>query len=90
MRFYHVVENAQRDGRPVYVLVKTYRRWGNLMKWLMRPECKPSWVVESRNEWLPVNGQESQPTVGGNMTQYWNIGSGWNRAIMPKLPLADK
>lgn len=83
--YHHVIENTQRNGQPVYRHVKTYVRYPALEKWLLKTG-KPVWVISTRNPILTINGQHSQPTLGGFIASYWNTG-GWGTTTMPVLPL---
>lgn len=84
--YFHVIENTRRDGQSVYRRIRTYQRYAALERFL-RKEGRPLWVVESKSKYLPINGQHSQPTVGGHIASYWNEG-GWGVTTMPLLPLA--
>lgn len=80
--YYHVIENCQRDGVKVYRLVKTYKRYSMLQRWLDKTG-QPVWVIANGNDSL-------QNTVhlggfGGFVASYWNSG-GWGFTRMPVLP----
>lgn len=86
--YYHVLKNVQRERISGYVLVKTYRNWKALQRWLEKTG-EAVWVIESQNNWVPINGQHSQPGVGNRQASYWNTG-GWGVTTMPLLPLFRK
>jgi hypothetical protein len=77
-----------RNGVKGYRLVKTYKNYLALFKWLEK-EGRPLWVVESKQDYIPVNGQHSQPSYGGFIANYWNSG-GLGQTTMPVLPLFDR
>lgn len=77
--FYRVIENTQRKGMPVYRLVKTYKRYAALQKWLDKTG-QPVWVLATRDNELIVYGA----TLGGHSASYWNTG-GWGFGYMPIL-----
>lgn len=79
--FYHVIENCQRDGVRGYRLVKTYKNWNAMDKWLRR-EGKPVWVESSKRDHLVVNGG----VYGGFSCSYYNTG-GYGVTTMPVLPI---
>lgn len=93
--YFHVLHNAKRDGQHVYILVKTYKTIHHLLNHL-RKEGQPAWIIESRNEWLPINNggsvKESSPSphVGGYEALAYNSGAGLFSAYMPLLPLGNK
>jgi len=81
--YFHVVENGRRDGKSVYVLVRTYRSWARLMNYLLREGGVPAWVLRTAEEaYIPA-------VLGGTEEQYWNS-SGWHEGLMPLLPLVDE
>jgi hypothetical protein len=82
--YYHVIENTMRNGVRGYRLVKTYKNWKALDKWL-RKEGRPLWVESSNRDHLVVNGG----VYGGFTASYWNTG-GWASAVMPKLPMHSR
>lgn len=85
--YFHVIENCQRNGIKGYRLVKTYRQYPALMKWLLKTGA-PIWVVESKLEYIQLPYRHSPQqvmTYGGFTASYWNTG-GWGSATMPVLP----
>lgn len=84
--YFHVIENAQRDGVKGYRRVKTYKRYGDLVKWLEKTG-EAVWVVESAYEYLSLSGGPSYPLrqLGGFQASYWNTG-GWGTTTMPVMP----
>jgi hypothetical protein len=86
--YFHVLENTQRNRQPHYKLIKTYKNYAMLEKWLLKTG-KPVWVIENRTEQLPINNFSDPIMVGGHTANYWNSG-GWGTTTMPVLPLVTK
>jgi hypothetical protein len=86
--YFHVIENTQRNRVKGYRLVKTYKSYKALQKWVEK-EGKVVWVVASKYDHLRVNGQHSQPSFGNIIADYWNSG-GWGTTTMPLMPLFNK
>jgi hypothetical protein len=87
-RFYHVIENAQRNGVQVYVHVKTYKRWQALDTYV-RKSGNPVWIICSRTETIPNYMFVEQHTIGNIEASYYNTG-GYGVTTMPVLPLHAK
>jgi hypothetical protein len=85
--YYHVIENAQRNGAQVYVHVKTYKRWQALDTYV-RKTGKPVWIIDSRTEYLREGTNPGAP-YGGFIASYYNTG-GYGVTTMPVLPLHAK
>ena len=83
--YLHVVENAKRNGEDVYILMKTYKTWYWLMRYVLREGTKPCWLIQSQAEYLTLTD-----VIAEDYTLYWNSGSGWNLTTMPALPLGRK
>lgn len=84
--YWHVVGNGQRGGAKGYLFLRTYKSVGAALNYAKR-EGKPVWIVESRTDYLPVNGQHSQAACGGFDALRWNSGSGLVGDFMPLLAL---
>lgn len=61
----------------MYRLVRTYKRYAALQKWLDRTG-QPVWVLTTKEDHLTVYGA----MLGGHSASYWNTG-GWGFGYMP-------
>ena len=77
---YHVFEITIRDGKTVYVHVKTYRRWAWLNKFLIR-YGKPVWYF------YDLSDSVNTKSVGGYVAFYYDAASGKQWGRMPEFPL---
>jgi hypothetical protein len=89
--YYHLVTNVQRNGESGYLLVRTYKRWSMMEKYLVKTGGVAHWIVGSKNECLRADAfaMEFSYNLGGFTAQYWNSG-GYHIGVIPKLRLFSK
>lgn len=87
--YFHVIHNVKRNGISGYLKVGTYKTEKAAQNAVEKSGI-PIWLFESNFNYLPVNGQHSQPSFGGFETKFWNFGNGWGEQEMPLMPLFFK
>lgn len=87
--YFHILENARRNGVKGYLHTKSYKSFKRMEKALVKAG-KPVWVIETELEYLPhipYHKDFNTPALYGGFTaSIWNTG-GWQSATLPLLPL---